>query len=70
MKFLENYFADRKLTEIKFAMQTMKIKDLAKAADVSLSDPMFAELPIEEAFQVLLVRINDRVKRILELKLK
>lgn len=68
MKLIELYFANKKLKQIERAMETRQLVDLAKAADMDLEHPMFAQMPLTEAFEIIQVRLADRLRKIAELK--
>ena len=55
-----------KIVQIEKALTTDKLNDLLVAADIDPSDPMFRDMPIQEAYEVIQVRLADRVKQIQE----
>ena len=68
MTLLLKFMANKKLKEIEIAMQSGSVRDLAKAADMDLSDPMFSEMTIDEAFDVITVRLADRLEAIKQIR--
>lgn len=64
MKFIERHFANKKLKQIETAVQSGRFADLAIACDINLDDPIFSEMPINEFFQVVEVRLADRIRQI------
>ena len=65
-----NQWARESLKAIEFRQQLVKaeqsglITDWAKAAEVDLHDPMFADLSVDDFTDVIQVRLADRLKRI------
>ena len=53
----------RKQLEIIQAMKSGRLTDLLKAADMDPNDPMFRDMPLEEAIQVIQVRVADKLRR-------
>lgn len=67
MKFIEKYYAKKSLEQINLALKSNSILQWAKAAELDLNDPKIANLSMEEATQVMQVRLADKVRRIQEL---
>lgn len=67
MKFIEKYYAKKSLEEINLALASNSISQWAKAAGLDLNDPEIANLSMQEATQIMQVRIADTVRRIHEL---
>ncbi len=64
MKAIEKYYAKKNMAEIQAALNSRhKIANLAKALDIDLNDPEWSNMPSTEAFQVMQVRVADRVQR-------
>ncbi len=65
-----NNWANETLDAIRFRQELVKaeksglITDWAKAAQIDLTDPMFADLTVNEFTDVVQVRLADRVKKI------
>ena len=65
-----NDWANEALDAIRFRQELVKaeksglITDWAKAAQIDIHDPMFADLSVSEFTDVVRVRIADRVKKI------
>ena len=55
-----------KQMQITKALNSGKLNDLLEAADIDPTDPMFRDMPIQEAYEVIQVRLADRVKQIQE----
>lgn len=68
MSRLEKHFAKKNMKQIYAALQSGKISDMAKALDIDLNNPEWANMPFTEASQIMQVRLADRVKRYLELE--
>lgn len=67
MKAIEKYYAKKSLEQIKLAYNSNSITQWAKAAELDLNDPEISNLPMEEATQVIQVRLADKMKRIAKL---
>ena len=67
MKAIEKRIARKNLREIDAAIKARKIEPLAKALDINLDDPEWANMKASEFFQVMQVRIADRITRYQEL---
>lgn len=65
-----NQWANASLKAIEFRQQLVKaeqsglITDWAKAAEIDLYDPMFADLSVDDFTDVIQVRLADRLKTI------
>ena len=65
-----NTWANEALEAIRFRQELAKadqsglITDWAKAAQIEINDPMFADLSVNEFTDVVQVRLADRVRRI------
>lgn len=67
MKVIEKYYAKKSLEQINLALKSNSILQWAKVAELELNDPKIANLSMEEATQVMQVRLADKVRRIQEL---
>lgn len=67
MRAIERYYAKKSLKQIQFAYKSNSIMEWAKAAELDLNDPEIFNLPMEEATQVIQVRLADKMKRIKQL---
>lgn len=67
MKAIEKYYARKSLEQIQLAYKSNSILEWAKAAELDLNDPEISNLPMEEATQVIQVRLADKMKRIAHL---
>jgi len=67
VKAIEKYYARKSLEQIKLAYISNSITQWAKAAELDLNDPQIANLSMEEATQVIQVRLTDKMKRITKL---
>lgn len=65
-----NIWANEALDAIRFRQELAKadqsglITDWARAAQIDINDPMFADLTINEFTDVVQVRLADRIRRI------
>lgn len=68
MKAVEKYYAKKNISQIQAALNSRNmIDDLTKALDIDLNDPEWANMPATEAFQIMEVRVADRIRRYQEL---
>lgn len=67
MKAIEKYYAKKSLKEINIALTSNSILQWAKAAELDLNDPEIANLSMEEATQIMQVRLADKARRIQQL---
>jgi hypothetical protein len=67
VKAIEKYYARKSLEQIKLAYNSNSITQWAKAAELDLNDPEISNLPMEEATQVIQVRLADKMNRIEQL---
>lgn len=67
MRSIERRMARKNLQQIDAAVKARKIAPLAKALDIDVNDPEWANISATEFFQVAQVRIADRIKRYQEL---
>ena len=67
MKAIERHYARKSLEQIKLAYNSNSIAQWAKAAELDLNDPEIANLSMQEATQVIQVRLMDKMRRIEEL---
>ena len=68
MKRAERYYARKKVNEIQRASNAKSLNAIAKAAGVDLTDPEFANLPAQEAMDIIEYRIKRMLNRAIELE--
>jgi hypothetical protein len=67
VRAIEKHYAKKALRQIEIAYESNSIAEWAKAAELDLNDPDISNLSMEEATQVIQVRVADKMKRIAKL---